>query len=464
MYMVSLGKAGVVPNIARMVSDPGEVGILPRGTEVVVNFEIEGRPLIVGVLKSSATSAVEVNPARISEVRGVGGEDGVYDQKNPAASAHAPNDPVDVIADDWVRKGQHNNFIGVLAGGTNVVSSAPMAQVRTHGVNSMVEVLANVYRHISALGNLEIVNDGGKTSLIWRAGADQLTENGANSENWTIRLDAGATGDLFRLQVTTPNNNTLCEVHMSADGRLSLTGVAGIDISSGVRGTLREDVAENKEVSVLGTVTTTVGGAVLETLNAGRETLVATNDTLSTGNDLKETVGNDRMTFISNRLRTTVQGGGTTPPPSTGNLAILWDAVNGGIESVTGSPKSGALPTPKQSQNFVNYAGDFNFSMPASAKFKVIGSGNDSVLLGADGSATATDSGHTFTATASHHVAMYEEMKDMIETLLDWCDQHQHLSAMGPTGPAQAGPTGPASAKVKPKIPAVKSTRVCVGA
>ena len=462
-YTVVGGSSGPMPDVRRLVEDPGTVGVLPRNTEVVVHFEL-GFPVIASVLKSAATGAVEVNPSRISEVRGVGGEDGVYDQKNPSSSARAPNDPVDVLADDWVRKSRHNNFVGVLAGGTNILSSSPMAQIRTHGVNDMVEIFANVYRHISALGNLEVINDGGKTSLIWRAGADQLTENGANAENWTLRLDAGATGDLFRLSVTTPHNNTLCEVHMSADGRLSLTGVAGIDISSGLRGTAREDVAESKEVDVLGNMSTTVGGEVLETFNSGKETLVANNDSVSAGNDLKETVGHDRMTHIGNKLITTVEGGGKLPPPSSGNIAILWDAVNGGIESVTGNPKSGGIPTPKQSQNFVNYAGDFNFSIPKTAKFNLISTGEDSVLLGADGSATASDTGHSFTATAKHHVCMWEEFEKFAKTLIEWCDDHVHLTAMGPSSPAKAGAPGPLSAKLNEKIEPVKSTRVTVGA
>jgi hypothetical protein len=462
-YTVVGGSAGPIPDVRRLVEDPGVVGVLPRGTEVVVHFEL-GFPAIAAVLKSAATGAVEVNPSRISEIRGVGGEDGVYDQKNPSSNARAPNDPVDVMADDWVRKGRHNNFVGVLAGGTNILSSSPMAQIRTHGVNDMVEVFANVYRHISALGNLEIHNDGGKTSLTWRAGSDQATENGANAENWTLRLDAGATGDLFRLSVTTPNNNTLCELHMSADGRLSLTGVAGVDISSGTRGTAREDVAEHKETSVLGNMATTVGGAVTENFKAGRETTIMTNDALSTGSDLKETIGHDRMTHIANTLKTTVEGGGKSPPPDEGNLAILWDAVNGGIESVTGNPKSGATSSPKQAQNFVNYAGDFRFVTPSGFKWVLMSADDDSVLLAADGSATAGDKGHTFSVTTpKHHACMWEEFEKVINAIMDWADDHVHLTAMGPSGPAKSSATGPMTAKVKEKIEPVKSTRVMIG-
>ena len=457
------GEAGIIHDVPRLVGDPGEVGILAPGTIVVLHNEL-GFTVISSVLKGAATGAVEVNPARVSEIRGVGGEDGVYDQKNASADARAPNDPIDVIANDWLRKGVDNNFVGVMSGGTNILHSSPMAQIRTHGVNEMVEVFANLYRHISSMGNLEIVNDGGKTSLTWRAGADQSTENGANAENWTLRLDAGAAGDLFRLSVTTPHNNTLCEVHMSADGRLSLTGVAGVDISSGTRGTAREDVAENKEVSVLGDMSTTVKGEVTETFDAGKTTIVAKNDITSAGADLQETIGRDRLTHIANKLITTVEGGGKTPPPDEANIAILWDAVNGGIESVTGNK---GVSTVKQSQNFVNYAGDFNVAVPSSGKVHFISKGDDSVILGADGTATDQKSfkGHKFDVTVpKHHVCMWEEFEKFAQTLMEWCDTHVHLTAMGPSSPASAGATKELSAKLKSKIEPVKSTRVLVGA
>ena len=464
-YEIIGGSGGWIPDVRRLVEDPGTVGMLPRGTEVVVQYQL-GYPIIQGVLKGAVTGAVELTPARVSEVRGVGGEDGVYARGNDVSNSRAPNDPVDVLAGDWARKSRHNNMIGVLAGGTNVVSSSPMAQIRTHGINDMVEVFANLYRHVSSLGNMEIINDGGKTSLIWRAGADQLTENGANVENWTLRLDAGKIGDLFRLSVTTPHNNTLCELHMSADGRLSLTGVAGVDISSGARGTAREDVAENKEVSVLQNMSTSVAGAVFNAVGGGRETLVGTNDSVATGNDLKETVGHDRLTHVSNNLKTTVEGGSPLQPPPVGSVAILWEAVNGGIESVTGNPANGATPTPKQSQNFVNYAGNFNFAIQPTApdgKFVLISTGTDSVLLGANGAASSTPTGHTFSPSATHHVCMWEEFKQLADTMITWCDEHVHLTGMGPTGPASAGAVGPLSAKASSKVEPVKSTRVLVG-
>jgi hypothetical protein len=233
-YVVQLSSGREPREMPRLVRDPGDTAILPRDTLVVVHDEL-GFPVIDSVLPQAPTNPVELAPTRVSEVRGVGGEDPVYAPPSDAATFRQPNDPTDVLSGDRVMAGQDGNLMAVLTGGTNVVKSSPFAQVRTHALNDMVEIISRVYRHITAMGDLRITNDGGKTSLIWRAGADQSTENGAGEENWTLRLDAGATGDLFNFEVTTPHGNTLAKIHMAADGRLEFTGVGGVDVSPAPR-------------------------------------------------------------------------------------------------------------------------------------------------------------------------------------------------------------------------------------
>lgn len=466
-YMVNMGSpADPVDNVPRLVADPGEVSALAEGTVVVGHWEL-GYPVIAAVLKQKATNAVEVSPARVTEVTGVGGEDSVCQLPANHADNRAPNNPIDVLPDDWLRKSQSNNYVGVLAGGTNAMFSAPMAQVRTHGLDQMVEVIANKYRHISAMGNLEVDNSGGKTSLTWRAGADQSTENGANAENWTIRLDAGGSqeADLFRLRITTPQNNMLCELHMSANGRLSLYGLGGVDITSGSQGTYRIDVSENKEETIAGTSATAVAKDVLETYRRNQETYVSANKRVSAGNDLEESVGHDRNAAVSNKMTTVVSGPATATP---GTVAVLWEAVNGGIETVTGNPTKGGSPTALPAQNFINYSGDFNFAtLLPSQKFQVLASGPDAITLGADGTAVYTPDGHTITPvvnpTLSGHAAKFEQLEQLIRAMMTWMNTHTHLTAVGPTSPGAAGSAGPTETTLEPLIPLVKSIRVVIG-
>ena len=466
-YLVNMGTPlDPVSGIPRLVNDPGEVSALAEGTVVVGHWEL-GYPAIAAVLKQKASSATEVSQARVTEVAGVGGEDPVCKMPETYPDNRAPNNPIDVLPDDWLRKSQSNNYVGVLAGGTNAVFSAPLAQVRTHGTDPMVEILAHEYRHISSMGNFEIKNEGGKTSLVWRAGADQTTENGANAENWTLRLDAGGSpeADLFRLRITTPQNNMLCEMHMSANGRLSLYGVGGVDVTSGSRGTYRIDVSENKEETVAGSSTTTIAKDVLETFRANQETYVSANKRVAAGNDLEEIVGHDRNAAISNKMTTVVSG---SPTASPGTVSVLLEATNGGIETVTGNPIKGGSPSVQPAQNFINYSGNFNFATQLpSQKFQVLTSGPDTITLGADGAATYTPTGHTVTPVvnpfSSGHAAKFEQLEKVIREMMKWMNTHTHLSAVGPTSPGAAGAAGPTEPTLEPLIPLVKSTKVVIG-
>jgi hypothetical protein len=211
--------SGLLPNeVPRLIRDPGDMSIIPRDTTVVLHDEL-GFLVIDSILPQAPSQPVELAPTRVTEIRGIGGEDPIYQSDEDAAKFRQPNEPQDLLAGDRVIASKDGNLVAVLAGGTNVIKSSPLAQIRTHSLTDMVEIISNVYRHISALGDLKITNVNGRTSLIWRAGSNQLTENGAGEENWTIRLDAGATGDLFNLEITTPDGNTLSKIHMSADGK-----------------------------------------------------------------------------------------------------------------------------------------------------------------------------------------------------------------------------------------------------
>lgn len=464
-YTVRTSSSDGIPDVPRLVRDPGEVGVLPTNTNVVLHDAL-GFWVIDSVLKLAPSNPVELNPTFVSEVRGVGGEDPTYAQDAAGASYRPPNDPLDVLSGDWLRKSRDGNLMGVLAGGTNVMKSGAFSQIRTHALGDLVEIFSQTYRHLTAMGDLNIVNDGGKTSLIWRAGSDQSTENGPNTGNWTIHLDVGATGDLFNFEVTTPQGQTLARLHMSSDGRVSILGTAGVDITSGSNGTTREDLAGSKASTVHGDSSQTIKGTTTEVFEGPRTTEVAKNDTVLVGNDLNTTVMNARNAYVGGQQTTTVQGGPL--PPTPGSVALKWEVLNGGVETVVGNPLKAALPTALQGQNWINYVGGFNFAIqpgalpPPVGAFNVISTLPGSVQLGANGVAVynPTTGGHDVTAVAPFGVMMYEQFMAMMSVLLTWMDTHVHGTAVGPSSP----PFVPASSLVNPLLPPIRSVRVSVGA
>lgn len=465
-YTVQLASGRQPLEMPRLVRDPGDTSIIPRDTWVVVHDEL-GFPVIDAILPQAPTRPVELAPNRVSEVRGVGGEDPVFEVPNDAANFRQPNDPVDVVAGDRVIAGPEGNLLAVLAGGSNVMKSSPFAQVRTHGLTDMVEIISKVYRHITAMGDMRIVNDGGKTSLIWRAGSDQETENGAGEENWTIRLDVGATGDLFNFEVTTPHGNTLAKIHMSADGRVEILGVKGVDITSGGEGETREDLAGSKRTRVGGDLTQETKGNRSEVVGGESRTQVSKGHTTVVGGARSQMVNGDELSYVGGKQVTKIQGGLPVPPPAPGTLAQKTEVINGSLETVIGNPLSGALPVAQQKATWVNYVGGYTFVVqptalpPPLGAFNVVTSTPGSVLLGANGAAvynpiTGT---HQVIAVAPFGVMKYEPWAAMMQTLLTWLDTHTHGSAVGPT----TQPLIPSSPTVGPSMATVRSVRVAVG-
>jgi hypothetical protein len=459
-YLLRTESGRDVSNVGRLVQSPGENEGLPRDTLVAVQYEL-GYPVIAGVLRYAPAQATELDPVRVSEVRGVGGEDPVYAGQGKGTH-RPPNAPKDTLPGDWVKTSPDGNLFAALLGGTNVMKSSAFAQIRTHGLQDLVEILSGTYRHLTSMGKLEVVNDGGKTSLIWRAGADQMNETGAHLEHWTIRLDVGATGDLFNFEITTPEGQTLARIHISADGRFEIVGTAGVDITSGDKGTAREDVAGDKELYVKGKMDVTVKGSVTETVKGQRATTISKGDSTVIGGHRQATVNENDNSFIGGKVTKHVMGG-TVPTP--GNIAESVEYVNGGLEVVIGNPVSGGAPSSMAAVQYVNYTGGYTFAIQptaAAGQFNVVSLTPGSVNLGANGSAIPVPGGaHNVVAVAPFGVMKYEPFLAMMTTLMTWLATHFHVSAVGPTTPPATAPA--LIPLITPMLPLIRSVRVNVG-
>lgn len=462
-YLLRTETGRDIHNVGRLVQSPGENEGLPRDTLVAIHHEL-GYAVIAGVLRYAPSQPSELDPVRVSEVRGVGGEDPVYAGQGKGAH-RPPNAPKDTLAGDWVKTSPDGNLFAALLGGTNVMKSSAFSQIRTHALQDLVEILSGTYRHLTSMGKLEVINDGGKTSLIWRAGSDQMNETGANAEHWTIRLDVGATGDLFNFEITTPEGQTLARIHISADGRFEIVGTAGVDITSGDKGPDRQDVAGDREVDIKGKMKIVVKDAVSETYKAQRETQVSKGDTTVVGGNKQTTVNGDTGEFVGGKSKRRVLGGGPVPPPTPGNLAESVEYVNGGFEMVIGSPLSGGLPSSMAPATYVNYVGGFNFAIQptaATGQFNVVSLMPASVNLGANGTAVPVPGGgHTVVAVAPFGVMKFEPFMAMMTTLLTWLTTHFHASAVGPTTPPVTAPA--LMPLITPQLSLIRSVRVAVG-
>lgn len=455
-------KTSIYPNavkgVPRVVRDSGEVCILEPNTEVVLHTEL-GFLVIDGVLKRRPLVSIDqvIVPASVSS--GLG-EDGVPLDED--INYRSDGDPRDLYHGDWLRKSKDGNYVSVLSGGVNGLVSSPLAAVYTlTSPVDTVQINSHAFRHTTAMSESSMTTDeDGRSNYRWYGAGDARAQS--QKEGWTMRLDAGAEGDLVDFRVTTPEGSNLAQIHISAGGKITLMGVDGVDITSSSTATSVERSAGTRDIQVGRDYRLTADGSIDFAGSSVALTALGAYRASVSGNRV-DTTGGEHKALVMGSYKQSVQGG-TLP---TTNITARRDVLNGGNELVIGSALK---PLPGQVTNVINYSpgGAINFVIQPSAagsKFNVVTTESDSVCLGANGAALENPAinGHSVNAAAPFGVMKFEPWAAMMETLINWLDAHTHLTAVGPTGPALAGAIGPIRPVLKPLLQPIRSVRVCVG-
>lgn len=307
-YRVALNGGGTLNGIARMRSSPGDLTVLPLQQPVVVMLGL-GEPYILGVLPHQAQNVANEDPDNVTGTGGHGGEDPTL-ARSLGAVGRTAGEPRDLLPGDQVLRSPDGAAVGALHGKTALVRGGPLAQIRAYGNEDLVEVVAGLYRLVTWMGEARYVNDDGKTSFIWRGGADQLTETGADEAAYTVRLDVGYTGDLFNFEVTTPQGQSLFRFHVDPNGRLSVTSRGGFEWTGGAdRATLHPTrVHGAQSLEVEGAQDERVAGNVTQALQANRAATVSTNDNLTIGQDYVVRINRDHDVNVGGVMNHAVTG------------------------------------------------------------------------------------------------------------------------------------------------------------
>jgi hypothetical protein len=324
---------------------------LETGTNVVISYDL-GFPVIVGVIDFVGAEQAAITPPSLTGLDGYGDNDatqptdGFNNYKPPTA-------PTDMQQGDWAQVGTAGNHVAVLAGGVTLMGS-PTAQVRSMGVAGTLQSVARRVQTVTDWGQWQTFNDQGKTSFILRAGSSQATETGQDEQNWGIRLDLGATGDVLDFSITEPKGQTLFRLHAGSDGRVQLYGEGGVDISSGPSGTNKynNDVAGSRSVSVgiedsldVGTNSTTnIGGNAVVQIGGNSQTTVAQGAiSLVTGDNVQST-GGDSTTSVVGDTRVITSGLYEVTAADELSLSTPVKATLSGSQVVLGTQGSHPLP------------------------------------------------------------------------------------------------------------------------
>lgn len=332
---VKTERGRVLRGVPCLRSSPGEIAPLPVGTEVLVSYDW-GMPIILGCLSLPTTDNTNTPTHSVTDIDGYGGQ-GLNKSTLPEGNYRRPGEPTDLIPGDWAKVGAEGNTVALLGGGSTVLKSGPLSQIRTHLINDLVEIISRNYRHITDMGEFNVTNDDGRINMSFRGASDQRNEAGPDEEHWTIRMDMGSVGDIFNLEFTTTKGQTLFKFHVDASGHCEIYGVNGVNIASGSRykgkhveehtGDSEKSVGGNQSTAVQGAATRSYGGTVKEAIGGNYE--------CSVNNDWRQIAIRD-IALSSGRVLSVNALGNLIP---TGPSAS-FDFQNGNWEVNLGNPLS----------------------------------------------------------------------------------------------------------------------------
>lgn len=356
-YTVQGERSGILRGVPRIAQSLSDKNILPIGTVVGITQDY-GLPFIAGVLPFTTNMEQNNTQLNLTGDTGVGGNDALYAEKG-SGNYRLPNTPRDLLPNDQVIVGQEGNAIGALAGGVSLIKSGA-AQFQTHLINDMARILCRNFQHISDMGITEIKNEGGRISYTLRWGADQVTEAGSDQENWTIRLDVGATGDLFRFQLTRPDGTALFKFHVNGDGKVEMFGAQGIDFLGGAQHTQKH--LADQTIVVKGSDTQTIGNDQNINIRGNQNEMISGSMTQTAGNDRTTSATRHETRSIGGNLTEKIVGGNPMVAKPT-NTAYDLSINNGSWKIGIGDPAASASPAALASFLLSVFSGDIEMKI-----------------------------------------------------------------------------------------------------
>lgn len=274
--IVRTEKGRPLQDVPQMRHTQGSFDHLQTGTAVVVSWDL-GFPIIVGVMDLVGPPQTAIPSPTLTGVAGVGSDDGTQ-PVDGTNNYRPPRAPTDMGGGDWAQVGTLGNHVAVLEGGLSLLG-APTAQVQSHAIDGLLRQVARRIEGVSDFGTWRTENLQGRTSFVLRAGSNQTTQTGLDEQHWTIRMDVGATGDLFDFRIQEPEGRTLFRLHAGSDGRVQLYGDGGVDVSSGANGAaeMRHDVAGDRNTVVTGSDTHAIQGSAVRAVDGDLTDTIAGN-------------------------------------------------------------------------------------------------------------------------------------------------------------------------------------------
>lgn len=446
--VVTLGGRSIT--CLRIQDSPQDHALLPIGTDVRVDWSL-GVPYIDGVLPGEGDVP---DPAQnpVDNPTGTDGfavSDPILD-RNYGANGRPPGAPTDVLPGDFVRRSPDGATVGAYHGQLAMLHGGHLAQLLLFGGSDRVELIAGLLRIVTWMGESKVVNEDGRTSFIWRGGASQLAETGADENRYTVHLDVGATGNLVNLRVTTIDQQTLFQAHVTREGRIEVFGGAGLDATFGNRD------AAGQQVRFEGPLARRVAGDAADEVNGNRTATVDGDASEELANNWTQRVGND-WTVSVNRNGVLSFGGGLAQ-------RVVGDenrAVGGNATArVTGDSTStvqGAHRVEAAGENVLRSTGD-----------KVrLECHNATMEFDAAAQTVQVTCGRVEVSGATNAAVLFNQLRALLQAFLQAFATHTHEVVAGGAVIGQATPSAAAAlaaTQIGAQLPGLESQKMKLGA
>lgn len=425
---------GVPFVVPRKVDNPNVTAPLELGTTVILDFSL-GFPFIDGALNIYASKDVvengvkpipnlSQNGAAYSDAGDEGGASGYY---------RYPGMPTDALEGDWAAVTPDGNYIAALLGKECTMYGSEMAQMNVFGRDGIARIICDQFQLWNSMGILTMQNDGGRGKLKFRVAADQLTEFGADNENWTFHLDIGDEGDFFDMRVTKPDGAVLSRIYLSSDGRVEIMGINGVNITNAGNSPRYETDGGDVVRKVGGQIREEVSGSVSLKTSGKREVKVSEDHRTTVGHNNVSSINNHDIRSVGGNQQVTVTGGGPKDANPL-NVALDHRVLNGSYKIDIGNLLDGAIPSAMAGYNLFVHNGEITLGQDPLGKPDVMTNINlnsylpNSIALGGMVNPASSN-------PAINHAMIAEPFVKWAGFLLTALDTHTHPSPVGPTGP-----------------------------
>lgn len=366
----------------------------------------------------------------------VGGQDGVYTATG--RQDYRGGMPADLLPGDWARVGSQGNLVAVLEGGTTVLKASELSKVIANSVGDLLQLIGRNTDLYSDFGEIRFRNQDGRVSMSLRGGSQQTTETHTEQEKFTIRADLGHTGELVDFRITDTKGRTIAQSHWKPDGTVERYADKALHEVVGTSYTFE---TTDKDETISGSYTFTVGSNVNGTVGGSLNQQVQGNVEFTSGNDTVLTGNRDTVIAAGRFFNVAVSGSATNLPGATAYSTVV---TNGSYVIDIGNPAAGDIQAALSGFQLTTYLGDIQFGSTL-GKVKIRTTLPASVEVGGQQG--------TFSAMLFE---LFEVWATAFGTAID---THTHGTSVGPTTP----PVVPPYASTQGSITPIKSTYVKLG-